>query len=371
MNYLRRTWAEIDTTALIHNFNTIKSLTKAKIFSVVKANAYGHTVELVVPALDKAGTDYFAVSNLEEAKELRALGIQKPILVLGYTPPENADELIEYGICQTVFSYGYAEKLNEYAKKSDAFITVHLKLDTGMGRIGFDFRDDSFGGLEEVKRLHGCKNLVFEGVFTHFPVADTDKDYTVSQYNRFIKAVDLIKSCGFDFKIRHCCNSAAFLNYPEMHLDAVRPGIILYGLTPDKSMDISAKFKPVMTFNSVVSQVKEVSAGDSISYGRTHICNKNCKIATVTAGYADGIVRLLSNKGRVLINGKYAPVVGRICMDQFSIDVTDIDNVKEGDIVTLFGKGLSADEFAENADTINYEAVCGISARVPRISADK
>ena len=367
MKYLHRTWAEINLDALVHHYKLIRSMTDAKIFSVVKANAYGHSVDLVAPALDAAGTDYFAVSNLDEAKELRALGINKPILILGYTPTTRAKELSEFDLIQTVFSYDFAQKLNEHAEKEGVCIRTHIKLDTGMGRIGFDFRNDGFNELVEARRMIYLKNLKFEGVFTHFPVADSDKEYTTEQFDRFITAIGYLEEYGFDFKIKHCCNSAALLSFSDMHLDAVRPGIILYGLTPSTNLEISKEFKPVMSFKSVVSQVKTVSAGETVSYGKTYTFEKNTRVATVTAGYADGVLRLLSNKGRVLINGKYAKIVGRICMDQFCVDVTDIENVKEGDTVTLFGEGLPVEEFAEHADTINYEVVCSLSKRVPRI----
>lgn len=371
MKYLHRTWVEINLDALVHNFKLIRSMTDAKIFSVIKANAYGHSVNIVAPALDAAGTDYFAVSNLDEAKELRALGINKPILILGYTPTTHAKELSELDLIQTVFSYDFAQKLNQNAAESGVKVKTHIKLDTGMGRIGFDFRNDGFNELVEARRLIYLKNLKFEGVFTHFPVADgiseADKQYTKAEFERFVTAVKYLEENGFDFKIKHCCNSAAFLSFNDMHLDAVRPGIILYGLTPSTSLEISKEFKPVMSFKSVVSQVKTVSAGETVSYGKTYTFEKNTRVATVTAGYADGVLRLLSNKGRVLINGKYAKIVGRICMDQFCVDVTDIENVKEGDTVTLFGEGLPVEEFAGYADTINYEVVCSLSKRVPRI----
>lgn len=367
MKYLHRTWAEVNLDALVHNFKLIKSKTDAKIFSVIKANAYGHSVDIVAPALDTAGTDYFAVSNLDEAKELRALGIKKPVLILGYTPPTCAKELSDFDLIQTVFSYEFAEKLNENATASGVTVNTHIKLDTGMGRIGFDFRNEGFNELVDVRRLQRFKSLNFEGVFTHFAMSDSDEAYTKEQYERFVSAIEYLENEGFDFKIKHCCNSAAFLNFKEMHLDAVRPGIILYGLTPDENMNIDKDFLPVMSFKSVVSMVKRVSAGETVSYGRTHTFKSNAKVATVTAGYADGVLRLLSNKGRVLINGKSAPIVGRICMDQFCVDVTDIDDVKAGDTVTIFGEGLPVEEFAKNADTINYEIVCGLSKRVPRI----
>lgn len=370
MNYLRRAWAEINLDALVHNLNTIKSITDAKIFSVVKADAYGHSAETVAKVLDEAGSDFFAVSNIEEAKKLRASGILKPILILGYTPPVLAEELTRYDLTQTVFSYAFAEKLNDFAAKAGVTVKAHIKLDTGMGRIGFDFRDEGFNELVDARRLINFKNLYFEGIFTHFPVADSasteDVAYTKESFRRFVSAIDYLQKEGFNFKLKHCCNSAATLNYKEMHLDAVRPGIILYGLTPDKDMDIGKNFIPVMTFKSVVSMVKHVSAGETVNYGRSYTFAGNAKVATVSAGYADGVMRLLSNKGRVLINGKYANIVGRICMDQFCIDVTEID-VKEGDVVTIFGEGLPTEEQAEKCNTINYELVCGIAERVPRV----
>ena len=367
MKHLHRTWAEINLDALVHNFKLIRSMTDSKIFSVVKADAYGHSVGLIAHELDAAGTDYFAVSNLDEAKELRELGISKPILILGYTPPIHAKELSELNLIQTVFSYDFAQKLNDSAANAGVTVRTHIKLDTGMGRIGFNFRDESFTELVETRRLIYFKNLEFEGVFTHFPVADSDKEYTAKQYIRFLLAIKYLEENGFNFKVKHCCNSAAFISNKNMHLDAVRPGIILYGLTPDTDFEFSKEFKPVMSFKSVISMVKTVSAGETVGYGKTYKFEKNTKVATITAGYADGVPRLLSNKGRVLINGKYAKIVGRICMDQFCVDVTDIDNVKEGDTVTLFGEGLPVEEFASYADTINYEIVCGLSKRVPRI----
>ncbi len=371
MNYLHRAWAEIDLDALVHNFKVIKEMTNAKIFSVVKANAYGHSVPLIAKRLDQNGTDYFAVSNIDEARELRALEIKKPILILGYTPPFLAKELCENDIIQAVFSLDYATKLNSFAKDCGATVKVHLKLDTGMGRIGFDCRTNDFAGLGDVKAALSFENLEFGGIFTHFPIADSekaaDKEYTNEQFNRFEKAVELLKSDGFSFETVHCCNSAATLLCPEKHLDAIRPGIVLYGLTPSCEIEFSERFKPVMTFKAAVSMVKTVDADQTISYGRTYKPEKPTKIATITAGYADGLPRLLSSCGEVLIKGQRAKIVGRICMDQFCADVSNIDGVAEGDTVVLFGAGLPVEEIAEKAQTINYEIVCGLSKRVPRI----
>ncbi len=370
MNYLRRAWAEIDIDALVHNFNTIKGLTSAKIFSVVKANAYGHAVPLVAKALEAAGTDYFAVSNINEACELRELGISVPILILGYTPATLADRLAANDIIQTVYSLDYAEKLSRNAKKLGVTVEAHLKLDTGMGRIGFDCRN-FFAGFNDAKAALSLEGLNFTGIFTHFPSADSeatlDVAYTREQFERFSSAIKMLEESGFTFNIKHCCNSAATLLQPDMHLDAIRPGIILYGLTPDPGLTLPVDLKYVMTFKSVVSLVKTLNASETVSYGRTYTAEAPVKIATVSAGYADGLPRLLSSTGEVLIKGKRAPIVGRICMDQFCCDVSHIDGVEEGDTVTLFGKELPVEEMAEKARTINYEIVCGISKRVPRI----
>lgn len=369
MNYLHRAWAEINLDALLHNFKTIKSNTNAKIFSVVKANAYGHSVGKIALLLDKAGTDFFAVSNIDEAEELRQLGIEKPILILGYTPPVFAEKLVKLDLWQTVFGLEYAKNLNQTAEALGAKINCHLKFDTGMGRIGFDFRK-GLDGIEDVKSALRLENLNFEGVFTHFPVADStkkaDKTFTDAQYLRFLKAIDILEKDGFSLGLKHCCNSAATLLSKGKHLDAIRPGNILYGLTPDPAIELPYNLKPVMTFKAAVSMVKTLKRNETVSYGKTFKAKKDMTLATITAGYADGIPRLLSNNGYVVINGQKAPIIGRICMDQFCADVSHID-VKEGDTVILFGSELPVEKFAAWAKTINYEIVCGLSKRVPRI----
>lgn len=371
MKYLHRAWAEIDLDALVHNFKLVRSMTDAKIFSVVKANAYGHAVPLIAQKLDRAGTDYFAVSNIDEARELRELGIKKPILILGYTPPFLAGELYKNDIIQAVYSLEYAEKLDAFAKNEGFTLKAHMKLDTGMGRIGFDCRTEELFGIADAKAALKLSGLAFSGVFTHFPVADSyadaDKNFTDLQYSRFLRAVELLETDGFSFELKHCCNSAATLLYKDKHLDAVRPGIILYGLTPSVDIELTAPFKPVMTFKATVSMCKELDAEQTVSYGRTFKADHPLKLATVTAGYADGFPRLLSSKGNVLIRGKRAPIIGRICMDQFCCDVSHIEGVCEGDEVILFGEGLPVEEMARDAETINYEIVCGLSKRVPRI----
>ena len=367
----RRCWAEIDTDALIHNFNTIKSATKVSVCAVVKANAYGHDAQIVAPLLQDAGADCFAVSNIEEAISLREIGIVKPILILGYTPAEMAKSLAENNISQCVYSKEYAESLSNEAQKSNVNIKIHIKLDTGMSRLGFDCRSENLKGIEDALFSANLPCFITEGIFTHFAVSDRDEEtedgFTDEQFCRFQKAVQHLENNGISFSIKHCCNSAATLLDTEKHLNLVRPGIILYGLSPSGKDDLKKDLIPVMTLKSVVSMVKQISAGDTVSYGRTYTADKDMTVATVTAGYADGYPRLLSNKASVIIKGQRAPIVGRICMDQFSVDVSHIKDVKIGDEVILFGKELPVEELADLCDTINYEIVCGIAPRVPRI----
>ena len=372
MDFLHRTWAEIDTSALLHNLEIIrKSAGDSRVMAVVKANAYGHSVGDIAPKLQQNGVQMFAVSNIDEAIELRRCGIENTVLILGYTPPQCAKSLAENNITQTVFSFEYARQLSDCAVKDGVSIAVHIKLDTGMGRIGFDCRDGGLSGLDEAIAAAKLPAFDVTGVFTHFAVSDRNDEeedgFTDEQYNRFSLAVKRFNDAGFKKILYHCCNSAALCKDTDKHLDVCRAGIVLYGLTPSATLDTGLDFKPVMTVKSVVSMVKTVKAGDTVSYGRTFKVTKDMKIATVSAGYADGYPRLLSNKGSVIIKGKRAKIVGRICMDQFSVDVSDIDGVSQGDEVLLFGEGLPVEEIAELCGTINYEIVCGISSRVPRI----
>lgn len=373
-NFLRRTWAEIDEKALLHNFEIIKQTTKSKICAVVKANAYGHGVEIVAPALQKAGADFFAVSNIEEAVELREIGITKPILILGYTPCEYVCELEKHDISQCVYSLEYAKELSNEVAFHNSKIKVHLKLDTGMSRIGFDCRSDSLDGIDDAIKAANLDGFEIEGIFTHFAVSDRNSDqedgFTSEQYNRFCKAIDVLKSHNIDPEYKHCCNSAALCQDNDKHLNMCRAGIILYGLTPSADLHLQQDFIPVMNFKSIVSQVKVIKQGATVSYGRTFKANKDITVATVSAGYADGYSRLLSNKAEVIINGRRAKIIGRVCMDQFCIDVTNIPDVKRGDEVLLFGGDLSVEELAETIGTINYELVCAVSSRVKRIKKE-
>lgn len=371
MNFLHRTWAEISESALVNNLSEVKkNASGAFIFAVVKADAYGHSAALTAPILDKAGVDGFAVSNIEEARALRELNIKKPVLVLGYTPVDCVRALAENDISQCVYSSDYARLLSENAAAENLKIKVHIKLDTGMGRIGFDLRDDGLSGVNEAVAAAKLPGFITEGVFTHFAVADSREDSataaTAAQYARFERGANAIKQAVGDIPYIHSDNSAAVCQ-KEYCQTAVRPGIILYGLSPDRDFEAGLELKPVMTVKSVVSLVKTIKAGATLSYGMTYTAKSDMRVATVAAGYADGYPRLLSGKGEVLIGGKKARILGRVCMDQMIVDVTGIKDVKMGDEVVLFGDTLSADRIAELADTINYEIVCGIAPRVPRV----
>ncbi len=372
MDFLHRTWAEIDTRALVHNLNIFKNkLGSKKLMAVVKANAYGHSAKDLCPIIDQNGADWFAVSNIDEAIALREYGIKKPILILGYTPVDMVQDLKNYDLSQCVYSLEYAEKLSALCVFYGIQIKAHIKLDTGMSRLGFDCRNDGLNGLAEALESAKFDGIKCEGVFTHFAVSDRneadDDGFTDEQYGRFIKACDKFKESGFNDILFHCCNSAAAINDCDKHLSMVRIGISLYGLSPSSSLKIADDLIPVLTVKSVVSMVKEIGVGDTVNYGRTFKADKPMKIATVTAGYADGYPRLLSNQGYVYINGSRADIIGRICMDQMCVDVTDIPDVKMGDEVLLFGKELKVDALADLCGTINYEIICGISPRVPRV----
>lgn len=369
-NYLRRTWAEIDLKALTDNYAAVRKLSRRKVYAVIKADAYGHGAVAVATALEQQDADGYAVSNLAEAEKLRSAGIQKPVLVLGYTPPDCAERLARGKIAQCVFSWEYANALDAQARQAGVVVEAHLKLDTGMGRIGFDFRNADDFDLEGALEVLKLPNLNTVGVFMHFAVADSVDEahvaFTRDQYLRFWKAVEALEQVH-PFRERHCCNSAGTLCLQAEPGDIVRAGIILYGLTPSDEVALPDSIRPVMSLYSVVSMVKTIRQDETVSYGRTYTAPGIRRIATVCAGYADGVPRLLSNRGSVLIRGRRAPIVGRVCMDQFCVDVTDIPDVAMGDAVTIFGPGLPVEEVADAAQTINYEIVCGITKRVPRV----
>lgn len=371
-NHTYRTWAEIDLDAMANNIKNIKSHVKSgtKVMAVVKADAYGHGCPMAAKTLTQNGADYLGVAFIDEAKQIRDAGIDCPILVLGYTATEDIEKMVELNVTPTVYRMESAEKFSEAAVKYGKTVKIHIKLDTGMNRIGLPCNEES---LETIKQISKLKNLEIEGIFTHFSCADDkDREYTDYQVKKFVGVVKELEKMGINIPIKHVCNSAGIVNFPEYHFDMVRAGIIIYGVKPSDYVDIlPLKLKPALALKSMVTRVQEIDAGEKISYGGTFVSEKNTKIAAISIGYADGYLRVLSGKATVLINGQPAKVVGRICMDQCIIDVTSVNNIKVEDEVTVAGgpagSPVSFDNLAEMAGTINYELFCLIGKRVPRI----
>ena len=372
----KRFWAEIDVNAAEKNFKVIKSkLNKdTKLCCVVKANAYGHGAVYLSKLYESLGADCFAVSNIEEAMQLRNNGIVTPILILGYTPTECASILAENNISQTVFSHSYAKELSNSASSDGVRVKIHIKLDSGMGRIGFDCIHESEKILDSVAEVCKMDALVPEGIFTHFAMADEGdygREFTRLQYERFKKSIDALEERGIRFDIKHCANSATTFDYPEYHMDMVRVGVVLYGLAPSCKVHGCEELSPVMSLKSVISMIKEIGEGDTVSYGCTYTARKKTKIATAPVGYADGFWRSNATNGtEMLIRGQRVKIVGRVCMDQLMLDVTDVKGVREGDYITVIGadkgESITAYELAKNNGTIGYEMICSIGERVPR-----
>lgn len=376
---IRRTWAEIDLDALDHNYRQVRQAANpnAQICCVVKADGYGHGAVRVARELQELGAGWFAVSNLEEALQLRRSGIHRPILVLGFTPADQAEALAREDISQCLYSTEYARELSRYAQEAGVQVKVHGKIDTGMSRLGFYYQDISRDedAVEAVKAACTLPGLVPEGLFSHFAVSDEGRDgdaFTMRQFGCFKEMSEALIREGLVFPVRHCANSAAVFDYPLSHLDMVRAGVVLYGLYPSARLRAEPELKPVLSLRSVVSHVKTVLPGTTISYGRDFTAQQEMRVATVPVGYADGYPGALAAGGaQVLISGRRCPVLGRVCMDQLMADVTGLENVSMGDRVTLIGRDgeeeISAGEIAAWEGTINYEVVCALSKRVPRV----
>ncbi len=368
----KRCWAEIDLDAIAHNMKEIRSITNpdAEIMAVVKADAYGHGFLEVSRTLLENGADRLSVATLDEAVQLREHGVDVPALILGAMSGAAAADLIRYDITPAVFTYELAKALSDEAKKQGKRAKIHIKVDTGMSRIGFLAGEDNSGIAEEILRISRLPRIEIEGIFSHFAASDEyDREYTCLQYGRFTDLCSRLEERGLYIPIKHICNSAGIMMYPEMHLDMVRPGIILYGMYPSDEVDKSKlDLIPAMTLKAVITNVKEVEAGRGVSYGKDYITDKRTVIATVPIGYADGYLRKLANKGKMLVNGKKAPIIGRICMDQCMIDVTNVHNIKRGDEAIIFGReGVTIDDIAGWLETINYEVSCLVGRRIPRI----
>ena len=368
MDFLKRTWVEINLDNALYNLQAIRSVCDKPLIAVIKANAYGHGAVEMAKFYCENGIEHFAVSNVEEAVELRQGGIEGEILILGYTPCSLANQLTAHRLTQTVFSFEYAKELSN---NLSAPINIHIKLDTGMGRIGLNCRNGVESCLAQIKEIISLPKLQFNGLFTHFCSADSeepnDRAFVDKQYKLFCEAVNTLKNDGYSF-MAHCCNSAGILLDNDKHCDAVRPGIILFGLFSSADVKPPVHLRPVMTLKTTVAMVKDIDKDTYISYGRTFKSAKKMTVATLPIGYADGYLRAFSDKAEVLIKDKRAKVLGRVCMDQIIVDISDIPSVNVGDEVVLFGeKDITANDLAKTADTIGYELLCGIARRVTRV----
>lgn len=373
MKNYSRIYAKIDLDAVAYNFESMRKniRNETKMIAVIKADGYGHGAVQIAHLVEDYGYIWgFATATAEEALELRRAGVKKPILILGYVFEEHYKEIIQKDIRPVVFKKDMAEKLAEEAVRLNKTALIHIGLDTGMTRIGF--RDEA-ASVETVRQISCLDGIEIEGMFTHFARADeTDKKWAESQLKRYLDFLEKLERSGVHIPIRHCSNSAGIIDMPEANLDLVRAGISIYGIYPSDEVDKSrVPLKPVMELKSHVSYIKEVEAGTQISYGGTFVTERKSRIATIPVGYADGYPRMLSNKGCVLIRGQRAPITGRICMDQFMADVTDLDDIAELDEVTLLGtdgeEQISVEELSEICGRFPYEFVCDISKRVPRV----
>ena len=370
MGFGRRIEADIDLDAVEYNIKAVQSLNppSRKTLLVIKADAYGHGAVTFAKEFDKIA-DFYGVACIDEAMELRHAGIQKPILILGYTDREHFTELIENDIRPAIFTAEDAEILSETALKLGKKAKLHIKVDTGMSRIGFSCDE---AGVNEAARLLDMEGIETEGIFSHFAKADEyDKTSAMGQLENMNYFIAELEKRGMHFSLKHLDNSAGAMEIKCDGFDMMRLGIVIYGLYPSEEMDKSFIIKPAMTFKSKVVHVKELPAGRGISYGWTFVTDKPMKVATVCAGYADGYPRSQSGSGQVLIHGKRVPILGRVCMDQFMVDVSELENVSVGDEVVLFGKQgdaeIPVEEVAAPANSFNYELVCNVARRVPRV----
>ncbi len=368
-----RIWAEVDLKAIGENMRNIRGITdpRAMVMGVVKADGYGHGAAEVSRELLKNGASRLAVATVDEAAQLRARFPDTPIMMLSGADGDNAADIVRLDVIPTVFDLELAKAFSREAAAQHKTVKVHLKLDTGMNRIGLYYSDPKL--TQTVRAIADLPGIEIEGAFTHFSKADeADNSYQKTQFRRFIQCVEKIEGAGVPIKIKHCCNSAAIMNAPEMHLDMVRAGIVLYGLYPSEEVDKSRlPLRPDMSLKARISQIKTVPRGALVSYGGVFAAPEDMPVGTVSAGYADGYSRALSGKAQVIVAGEKRDVLGRICMDQCMIDLRNVQNISVGDSVVLFGsengQTIPVEEIAEKMGTINYEIVCTIGKRVPRI----
>jgi len=366
----RPTRAIVNLKAISHNIAQIRKRIgkRRNLMAVVKADGYGHGAVRVGLTALKSGADCLGVTLPEEGEELRKAGISASIVVLGLIKPEEAHKAVELELEQTICTVEVAEALDQIARDASVRMNVHVKVDTGMGRIGVHPED----ALAFLRRIGRFKNLNLEGMFSHFASADeADKTFPRKQIEVFDEVVRQIEASGIKIPKKHIANSAGVLDLPESYYDLVRPGIMIYGLYPSKEVSRSIPLKPAMTLKTEVVFLKRVPSGTPISYGRTFETRRESLVATIPVGYADGYSRLLSGRGKVLVKGCRVPLIGRVCMDMCMIDLSQVEDVRQGDEVILFGEDLPADEIADMTGTINYEVVCAIGKRVPRIYVDE
>lgn len=369
----RRVYAKIDLDAIYHNMENIHGILKegTQVMAVIKTDGYGHGAVQIAQEIEPLPYLYgFAVAIIEEGLILRRHGITKPILILGYSFSDDYEEMIEYHISPSIFSYDTAKQLSKVAVKRNQKVSIHIKLDTGMSRIGYQITEES---ADEIQKISKLPNLEIEGIFTHFAKADErDKTHAKGQIACYDRMIKMLKERGVSIPKKHCSNSAGIMDLPEVNMDLVRAGIILYGLLPsDEVQTERLPLEPVMELKSEIVHVKTLEAGRTISYGGTYTLKEEQRIATIPVGYGDGYPRSLSNKGWVLIHGKKAPIRGRVCMDQFMVDVTEIPEAKIGDEVTLLGRDgqecLTMEQLGELSGRFNYEFACDIGKRIPRV----
>lgn len=367
-----RVQANINLDCICNNIKRTKEIIKegTKIMAIIKADGYGHGAVPIAKALEEH-VDAYGLAIIEEAIELRNAGIKKPLLILGCTPEPFYKEAVEYDIMPSIYQYNMAEKLAKEAKKQGKAAKIHIKVDTGMNRIGFLPTDEN---VEIIKKIFQLEGIEIVGCFSHFARADEEKrEYTQAQLTQYLEFVKKLEKAGISIPIKHISNSAGIMEFPEANLDMVRSGISTYGLYPSEEVHKEKLFlEPAMEIKAYITNVKEVEPGEGVSYNSTFVTDKRTKIATVPVGYGDGYPRALSNKGRILIHGKSARILGRVCMDQFMVDVTEIENVAEGDIATLVGKDgnefISVEELANQVGgSFNYEFVCDVGKRIPRV----
>lgn len=374
MKHAYRACAEISLDALEYNVKSIRQMIgeDTALMCVIKANAYGHGAVPLAHHLVKMGADSFAVATVDEGIELRLSGITQPILVLGMSTKERYPDMIHYHITPTIYSYEMAKDIDRVAAKMNTVTDIHIKIDTGMSRIGFRADENTVQEIIMISQIR--PHIHIQGIFTHFACADgSDETMTRQQAAAFRFVIDELEAHGLHIPVRHCANSASIIRYPELKMDMVRAGIILYGLRPSDEPDLMAfPLKPVMCLKSHVIMLKDVPEGTTVGYGATYVCPRKTRIATVSIGYADGFPRAQSNKGRVLIGSQSFPIIGRVCMDQMMVDVTDArESVRLGDEVILVGRQgneeITMEEAASYGDSFNYEFACNINRRVPRV----